>query len=68
MSSLQQRLDAYLAAERRILQNQSVETAEGEKLTLANLKTVQTEIRRLTAMLANQSSGRRSIIRRNFLE
>lgn len=60
-----ERLAWYLAAERKILMQQSVETAEGEKLTLANLGTVRGEIQRLQQLIANE---RRSVVRRNYLE
>ncbi len=60
-----ERLAWYLAAEQKILMQQSVETAEGEKLTLANLGTVRGEIQRLQQLIANE---RRSVVRRNYLE
>ncbi|MCC2521068.1 hypothetical protein [Vibrio coralliilyticus] len=60
-----ERLTWYLAAEQKILMQQSVETAEGEKLTLANLGTVRGEIQRLQQLIANE---RRSVVRRNYLE
>lgn len=64
-----QRLQWYLDAEQKILMQQSVETAEGEKLTFASLATVRREIERLQALIARASQGgRRSMIRRNYLE
>ncbi|MGR5061980.1 hypothetical protein C9I98_21565 [Photobacterium sanctipauli] len=64
-----QRLQWYLDAEQKILMQQSVETAEGEKLTFASLATVRREIERLQALIARESQGgRRSMIRRNYLE
>ena len=64
-----QRLQWYLDAEQKILMQQSVETAEGEKLTFASLATVRREIERLQALIARVSrGGRRSMIRRNYLE
>lgn len=63
-----QRLQWYLEAEQKILQQQSVETAEGEKLTLANLSTVRAEIVRLQNLIARERMGVRSMIRRNYLE
>ncbi len=69
MTTNQERLDWYLEAERKILMQQSVETAEGEKLTLANLSTVRNEIVRLQGLIARErSGGRRSMIKRNRLE
>ncbi|WP_417883579.1 hypothetical protein [Vibrio rumoiensis] len=62
-----ERLAFYLKAEQRILLNQSVETADGEKLTLANLASVQSEIKRLQNLIANESR-KRGVIRRNYLE
>ncbi len=64
-----ERLAWYIEAERKILNQQSVETAEGEKLTLASLATVRKEIERLSTLIALESNGgRRSMIRRNYLE
>ncbi len=64
-----ERLAWYIDAERKILNQQSVETAEGEKLTLASLATVRKEIARLSTLIALESKGgRRSMIRRNYLE
>ncbi len=64
-----ERLAWYIDAERKILNQQSVETAEGEKLTLASLATVRKEIERLSTLIALESNGgRRSMIRRNYLE
>lgn len=69
MTSNQQRLQFYLEAERKILMQQSVETAEGEKLTFASLATVRREIERLQHLIARErTGGRRSMIRRNHLE
>lgn len=62
-----ERLAFYLEAEKRILLSQSVETADGEKLTLANLASVQSEIKRLQNLIANESR-KRGVIRRNYLE
>lgn len=62
-----ERLAFYLKAEQRILLSQSVETADGEKLTLANLASVQSEIKRLQNLIANESR-KRGVIRRNYLE
>ena len=65
----QDRLQWYLEAEQKILQQQSVKTAEGEELTLASLATVRIEIERLQRIIALQAQGgRRSMIRRNYLE
>lgn len=67
--SNQDRLQWYIEAEKKILQQQSVKTAEGEELTLASLATVRKEIERLQRLIALQSlGGRRSMIRRNYLE
>ncbi|EKO3566317.1 hypothetical protein P0F15_000506 [Vibrio metschnikovii] len=64
-----ERLAWYVAAEQKILMQQEVTTAEGEKLTLASLATVRAEIERLTRLIAQESlGGRRSMIRRNYLE
>ncbi|ODA29864.1 hypothetical protein [Veronia pacifica] len=69
LASDHERLQWYLNAEKKILMQQSVETAEGEKLTFASLATVRREIERLQALLASQrNGGRRSMIRRNYLE
>lgn len=65
--SNKERLQFYLEAEKRILLSQSVETADGEKLTLANLASVQSEIKRLQNLIANESR-KRGVIRRNYLE
>ena len=62
-----ERLAFYLEAEKRILLSQSVETADGEKLTLANLASVQSEIKRLQNLIANAARCR-GVIRRNYLE
>lgn len=62
-----ERLQFYLDAEKRILLSQSVETADGEKLTLANLASVQSEIKRLQNLIANESR-KCGVIRRNYLE
>lgn len=66
-STNKERLAFYLEAEKRILLSQSVETADGEKLTLASLATVQNEIKRLQNLIANEVR-RRGVIRRNYLE
>lgn len=64
-----ERLAWYVAAEQKILMQQEVTTAEGEKLTLASLATVRAEIERLTRLIAQELlGGRRSMIRRNYLE
>ncbi|WED23068.1 hypothetical protein L3Q72_06655 [Vibrio sp. JC009] len=64
-----ERLRWYLDAEQKILKQQEVTTAEGEKLTLASLSTVRKEIERLMRQIAlEQKGGRRSMIRRNYLE
>ena len=69
MTANKERLKWYLEAERKILMQQSVETAEGEKLTLANLSTVKSEINRLQCVIAREGrGGRRSMIKRNYLE
>ncbi len=48
---------------------QAVETAEGEKLTFASLATVRREIERLQQLISRENQGgRRSMIRRNYLE
>ena len=60
-----ERLAWYIEAERKILMQQSVETAEGEKLTLASLATVRKEIERLQRLVSN---SHRSVIRRVQLE
>ncbi|CAK1691833.1 conserved hypothetical protein [Vibrio crassostreae] len=65
----QERLQWYLEAEQKILQQQSVKTAEDEELTLACLATVRKEIERLQRIIALQAQGgRRSMIRRHYLE
>ncbi|WP_305845833.1 hypothetical protein [Photobacterium kishitanii] len=59
----------YLDAEKKILMQQAVETAEGEKLTFASLATVRREIERLQQLISRENQGgRRSMIRRNYLE
>ncbi|MCG3824322.1 hypothetical protein [Photobacterium damselae] len=69
MINHRERLQWYLDAERKILMQQAVETAEGEKLTFASLATVRKEIERLQALISRgQLGGRRSMIRRNRLE
>ncbi|ENX3946315.1 hypothetical protein ACFO1C_001641 [Photobacterium damselae] len=69
MINHRERLQWYLDAERKILMQQAVETAEGEKLTFASLATVRREIERLQALISRgQLGGRRSMIRRNSLE
>lgn len=69
MTINEQRLHFYLDAERRVLQQQAVTTAEGETLTLASLATIRKEIERLQRVIAaEQSGGRRAMIRRNYLE
>ncbi|BDR34299.1 TPA: hypothetical protein ACX6QF_000071 [Photobacterium damselae] len=69
MINHRERLQWYLDAERKILMQQAVETAEGEKLTFASLATVRREIERLQALISRgQLGGRRSMIRRNRLE
>lgn len=63
------RLAWYIEAERKILMQQEVTTAEGEKLTLASLATVRSEIQRLQSLIAqSEQGGRRSMVRRNYLE
>lgn len=47
MTTQRERLQWYLDAEKKILMQQAVETAEGEKLTFASLATVRREIERL---------------------
>ena len=65
----QERLSWYYDAERKILKGQAVETADGEKLTRANLAHVRAEILRLEGQLnRSRQGGRRSMIRRNYLE
>jgi flagella basal body P-ring formation protein FlgA len=65
----QERLSWYYTAERKILRGQEVETADGEKLTRANLGQVRAEIARLEGVVHRASQGgRRSMIRRNYLE
>ncbi|TLS83846.1 hypothetical protein FD722_06715 [Photobacterium damselae subsp. damselae] len=69
MINHRERLQWYLDAERKILMQQAVETAEGEKLTFASLAIVRREIERLQALISRgQLGGRRSMIRRNRLE
>ncbi|MGD8109374.1 hypothetical protein [Vibrio sp. TRT 17S01] len=60
-----ERLAWYIEAERKILMQQEVTTAEGEKLTLASLATVRKEIERLQNLIANE---KRSVVRRVYLE
>ena len=61
--------ESTLAAEQKILQQQTVRTAQGEELTLASLATVRREIERLQRLIASEAQGgRRSMIRRNYLE
>ena len=67
--SHQDRLQWYLDAEQKILQQQSVKTAEGEELTFASLSTVRREIERLQRIISLQAQGGRlAMIRRNYLE
>ncbi|MEZ8402641.1 hypothetical protein CWO23_07580 [Vibrio splendidus] len=69
MPTNEERLQWYLEAEQKILQQQFVKTAEDEELTLASLATVRKEIERLQRIIALQAQGgRRSMIRRNYLE
>ncbi|CAG9001781.1 MAG: hypothetical protein CENE_03808 [Candidatus Celerinatantimonas neptuna] len=69
MTLNEQRLQSYLDAERRVLQQQTVTTAEGETLSLASLATIRKEIERLQRLVAAENSGgRRAMIRRNYLE
>lgn len=69
MTDNEQRLQWYLEAERKILLQQSVTTAEGEQLTFASLSTVRKEIERLQRLIINaKAGGRRATIRRNYLE
>ncbi len=64
-----ERLVWYVEAEQKILKQQEVVTAEGERLTLASLSTVRAEIERLSTLIALEArGGRRSMIRRNYLE
>ncbi|PMJ90286.1 hypothetical protein [Vibrio sp. 10N.261.55.A7] len=64
-----ERLAWYIEAEKKILMQQEVTTAEGEKLTLASLATVRSEIERLTRLVSQEATGgRRNMIRRNYLE
>ncbi len=64
-----ERLQWYLDAERKILRNQEVQTADGEKMTFASLATVRREIERLQGLISRENQGgRRSMIRRNYLE
>ncbi|EOX1828724.1 hypothetical protein ACPD1O_000779 [Vibrio cholerae] len=64
-----ERLTWYIEAEQKILMQQEVVTAEGERLTLASLSTVRTEIQRLSSLIALEvNGGRRRMIRRNYLE
>ncbi|MPX98269.1 hypothetical protein BZJ19_10070 [Salinivibrio proteolyticus] len=67
-SANKQRLQTYLDAEKAILEGgQTVQTGEGESLTLASLATVRKEIERLQRLVALEERPRR-IIRRNYLE
>ncbi|PSV98282.1 hypothetical protein [Photobacterium iliopiscarium] len=69
MTTQRERLQWYLDAEKKILMQQVVETAEGEKLTFASLATVRREIERLQQLISRENQGgRRSMIRRNYLE
>ncbi|KJG11586.1 MULTISPECIES: hypothetical protein [Photobacterium] len=69
MTTQRERLQWYLDAEKKILMQQAVETAEGEKLTFASLATVRREIERLQQVISRENQGgRRSMIRRNYLE
>ncbi|CEO39405.1 hypothetical protein C0Z01_11465 [Photobacterium kishitanii] len=69
MTTQRERLQWYLDAEKKILMQQAVETAEGEKLTFASLATVRREIERLQQLISRENQGgRRSMIRRNYLE
>ncbi|EKO3451688.1 hypothetical protein KW419_12825 [Vibrio fluvialis] len=64
-----ERLTWYIEAEQKILKQQEVVTAEGERLTLASLSTVRAEIQRLSSLIALEvNGGRRRMIRRNYLE
>ncbi|ELE2165280.1 hypothetical protein RC856_001962 [Vibrio fluvialis] len=64
-----ERLTWYIEAEQKILKQQEVVTAEGERLTLASLSTVRAEIQRLSLLIALEvNGGRRRMIRRNYLE
>ncbi|EGR4408038.1 MULTISPECIES: hypothetical protein [Vibrio] len=64
-----ERLTWYIEAEQKILKQQEVVTAEGERLTLASLSTVRAEIQRLSTLIALEvNGGRRRMIRRNYLE
>ncbi|MCG6410353.1 hypothetical protein K6U17_14120 [Vibrio fluvialis] len=64
-----ERLTWYIEAEQKILKQQEVVTAEGERLTLASLSTVRAEIQRLSSLIALEGNGgRRRMIRRNYLE
>ncbi|ELX7501907.1 hypothetical protein SKP08_001972 [Vibrio fluvialis] len=47
-----ERLTWYIEAEQKILKQQEVVTAEGERLTLASLSTVRAEIQRLSSLIA----------------
>lgn len=69
MTTQRERLQWYLDAEKKILMQQAIETAEGEKLTFASLATVRREIERLQQLISRKNQGgRRSMIRRNYLE
>ncbi|MBL4266682.1 hypothetical protein H8F11_13440 [Vibrio fluvialis] len=64
-----ERLTWYIEAEQKILKQQEVVTAEGDRLTLASLSTVRAEIQRLSSLIALEvNGGRRRMIRRNYLE
>ncbi|MCG6363863.1 hypothetical protein [Vibrio fluvialis] len=64
-----ERLTWYIEAEQKILKQQEVVTAEGERLTLASLSIVRAEIQRLSSLIALEvNGGRRRMIRRNYLE
>ena len=69
MTTQRERLQWYLDAEKKILMQQAIETAEGEKLTFASLATVRREIERMQQLISRENQGgRRSMIRRNYLE
>lgn len=53
----QQRLDAYIDAEARILKGQSVQFDGGDQLTLADLDTVRKAIDRLERKLARENAA-----------
>lgn len=58
MSTTQARLDAYIAAEEKILAGQSVQF-DGDQLTLADLDIVRKEITRLERQLAREKAAAR---------